>query len=135
MLNHLEVFCNNLVLCNHFLQSFTGSSPRASVEPCRLTWIPLLLKNRFLLSRILLLIEYSWQWVYHDYKQKCTGPISLPYEHPGNNYSRNPHKSGNRLPWISFLSMLDSTISLCRCWSLQMAFPPQFSRFLYFFSQ
>ena len=43
--------------------------------------------------------------VYLDYNQKCKGLVSLSYEHPSNNYCSNPHKSGNRLSWISILSM------------------------------
>lgn len=80
MLNHLEVFYNQLAV--------TGSSPHISIKDCQLTWIPFLLKNRFLLSRILfpntreiqnrqLSLENRTR-VYPDHKQKCAGTTSLP---------------------------------------------------------
>ena len=43
------------------------------------------------------------------------------------------------LPWIIIILFFNqcryATVSLCRCWSLQMAFPPQLSTFLYSLSQ
>ena len=80
MLNHLEVFYSQLAV--------TGSSPHISIKDCQLTWIPFLLKNRFLLSRILfpntreiqnrqLSLENGTR-VYPDHKQKCAGTTSLP---------------------------------------------------------
>ena len=50
--------------------------------------------------------------VYSDYKQKCAGPGSLPYKHPSNNYCSNPYMSGNRLPRIINIFLIDVITSL-----------------------
>ena len=45
-------------------------------------------------------------WVFPDNSQKCAGPISLPCEHPNNNYCCNPLKSRSRPP-------IDAGMPLC----------------------
>ena len=50
--------------------------------------------------------------VYSDYKQECAGPGSLPYKYPSNNYCSNPNMSGNRLPLIIVIFLIDAGIPL-----------------------
>ena len=101
MLIHLDVFSTHLVL--------TGSSQQFP------------LKNWFLLSKILLQLEYSIDIrqlalenvarVYSDYNLKSARQVLLPHEPPSNYYCCNPNNSGNRRPWINFF--IDAGMSLC----------------------
>ena len=98
---HLDVFSNHLVL--------TGSSQQFP------------LKNWFLLSKILLQLEYSIDIrqltlenvarVYSDYNLKCARRVLLPLEPPSHYYCCNSHNSRNRRPWINFF--IDAGMSLC----------------------
>ena len=51
--------------------------------------------------------------VYSDYKQKCAGPSLLPYKHPNSSYCSNPCMSGNRLPWIIIIFLIDAGMPPC----------------------
>ena len=120
--NHFDLFCNHLVL--------TGSSWHISIESC------CHLKNRFLLSRILLQLEY---W--------AIGKQAIDIRKPGQGLSWKMKNEQDRFHSLMSIPVIITTATLTRveteflellifyqCWYatmslLQMAFPAQFSRF------